>query len=62
MTVSGKKQSYPLELFKEFAGMGFLGIRFSEEYECIGGDYWYIVILCEELKRSGRIGMLITSQ
>jgi alkylation response protein AidB-like acyl-CoA dehydrogenase len=51
-----KNKGYPLELFKEFAGMGFFGIRYPEKYGGSGADYWYTVILCEELMRSGMIG------
>lgn len=51
-----KNKGYPLELFKEFAEMGFFGIRYPEEYGGSGADYWYTVILCEELMRSGMVG------
>jgi len=51
-----KNKGYPLDLFKEFAGMGFFGIRHPEKYGGSDGDYWYTVILCEELMRSGMIG------
>jgi len=51
-----KNKGYPLDLFKEFAGMGLFGIRHPEKYGGSGGDYWYTVILCEELMRSGMIG------
>ncbi len=51
-----KNKGYPLDLFKEFAEMGFFGIRYPEQYGGSGGDYWYTVILCEELMRSGMIG------
>jgi alkylation response protein AidB-like acyl-CoA dehydrogenase len=36
--------------------MGFFGIRYPEKYGGSGADYWYTVILCEELMRSGMIG------
>lgn len=48
---------YPRELFKEFAEMGFLGIRFPEKYGGTDLDYWYTCILCEELMRSGMVGL-----
>ena len=51
-----KERGYPLELFKEFAQMGFFGIRHPEKYGGSGADYWYTVILCEELMRSGMVG------
>ncbi len=51
-----KERGYPLELFKEFAQMGFFGIRHPEKYGGSGTDYWYTVILCEELMRSGMVG------
>ena len=47
----GKERGYPLELFKDFTQMGFFGIRHPEKYGGSGADYWYTVILCEELMR-----------
>lgn len=52
-----RNQHYPLELFKEFARMGYFGIRYPEQYGGSGLDYWYTAILCEELMRSGMVGM-----
>ena len=48
-----KNKGYPLELFREFGQMGYFGIRYPEKYGGSGLDYWYTVILCEELMRSG---------
>ncbi len=48
---------YPRDVFKEFAEMGFLGIRFPERYGGTDLDYWYTCILCEELMRSGMVGL-----
>jgi alkylation response protein AidB-like acyl-CoA dehydrogenase len=52
-----KNQNYPLEIFKEFGQMGYLGIRYPEKYGGSALDYWYTVIFCEELMRSGMVGM-----
>ncbi len=48
---------FPTELFRTFGNMGFLGLRFPEEYGGQGMDYWYTVILCEELVRCHSLGL-----
>ena len=52
-----KNKGYPLELFREIGEMGYFGIRYPEEYGGSGLDYWYTVIFCEELMRSGMVGL-----
>jgi citronellyl-CoA dehydrogenase len=52
-----RNEGYPLELFQEFAEMGLLGVRYPEKYGGSGGDYWYTVVLCEELMRSHMMGL-----
>ncbi|NIN66740.1 MAG: acyl-CoA dehydrogenase [Anaerolineae bacterium] len=42
---------FPLELFNKVAELGYLGIRYPEEYGGSGGDNVMFTILCEELAR-----------
>ncbi|MFQ5612246.1 MAG: acyl-CoA dehydrogenase family protein [Anaerolineae bacterium] len=48
---------FPTELFRTFGEMGYLGLRFPEEYGGQGMDYWYTVILCEEIVRCHSLGL-----
>jgi citronellyl-CoA dehydrogenase len=48
---------FPTELFRTFGRLGYLGLRFPEEYGGQGLDYWYTVILCEELVRCHSLGV-----
>lgn len=54
-----KDQGFPKELFKKIADLGVLGLRVDPEYGGAGLDYWYTVILCEELVRSCSIGVAV---
>jgi len=47
----------PREVFAKLGELGFLGIRFNEKYGGSGLDYWYTLILCEELAKSRYIGV-----
>jgi len=49
----------PRELFRRLGDLGYLGIRASPEYGGSGLDYWYTVILCEELVRSLSVGLAV---
>src|SRR5215469_13398518 len=40
------------ELFKKMGDLGFLGLTYPEEYGGLDLDFWYTVILCEELGRA----------
>jgi citronellyl-CoA dehydrogenase len=42
---------FPRELLLKAGKLGLLGIRYAEGYGGTGLDYWYTVILCEELTR-----------
>jgi citronellyl-CoA dehydrogenase len=53
------QQTFPRKVFKELGNLGFLGIRYPEKYGGSDLDYWYTVILCEELVRSGMLGLAI---
>jgi len=50
-------KSFPREIFTELGELGYLGIRYPEEYGGSNLDYWYTVIFCEELVRSGMLGL-----
>lgn len=50
--------SFPRDLFRKAGEQGFLSIRFPQEYGGQGLDYWYTVVLCEELVR-GVLGVAV---
>jgi citronellyl-CoA dehydrogenase len=54
----------PRWVWKRMGEMGFLGLRYPEEYGGMNLDYWYTVVLAEELARvpAGGVGMGITVQ
>ena len=52
-------QSFPREVFTELGELGYLGIRYPEDYGGSNLDYWYTVIFCEELVRSGMLGLAV---
>src|SRR5712664_4816159 len=56
----------PREVFTGLADIGALGINYPESVGGSGGDYWYVVVLAEELIRSRNsglnMGVLVQSQ
>jgi citronellyl-CoA dehydrogenase len=40
------------DLFKKMGDLGFLGLTYPEEYGGLGLDFWYTVVLCEELGKA----------
>jgi citronellyl-CoA dehydrogenase len=52
------------QLYKKIGDSGFLGLTYPEEYGGLGLDYWYKVILAEELGRieAGGVAMSILAQ
>ncbi|MCP3942681.1 MAG: acyl-CoA dehydrogenase [Desulfobacteraceae bacterium] len=52
------------ELFKKMGELGFLGIRYNEEYGGEGLDYWYETVVLEECARikCGGVPMAISVQ
>lgn len=46
-----EKETFPWELFCRLAKLGYLGVRFPEEYGGSGGDNVMYCLLCEELAR-----------
>ena len=57
---------FPREVFTGMAGIGALGINYPEDVGGAGGDYWYVVVLAEELVHSRNAGvnmaLLVQSQ
>src|SRR3989441_1795227 len=57
---------FPREVFTQMAELGALGINYPEDVGGSGGDYWYVVVLAEELVRSRNsgvnMGLLVQSQ
>ncbi len=54
-----EKQTFPRRVFEELGELGFLGVRHPEAYGGSGLDYWFTVILCEELVHSGMLGVAV---
>jgi len=51
-----EKREFPLELFKRCGELGFLGLKFPEEYGGQGGTHLHDAIWVEELSRRGASG------
>lgn len=49
-------EEFPRELFRRMGQLGFLGLRFPEEYGGSGGDYLSEAVLLEEMGRCGSAG------
>jgi acyl-CoA dehydrogenase len=52
-----EKQQIPKSIWKKMGELGFLGINFPEEYGGSNNDFFYTVILLEEIARSGSAGL-----
>ncbi len=48
---------FPNEVFKELASVGFLGLKYPEEYGGEGGDHVHDAVFTEELSRCGSGGV-----
>jgi len=53
-----EKEEYSMDAFRKMGELGFLGLRVPEEYGGGGTDYWSVVVLFEELVKSGCSGFL----
>ena len=57
---------FPREIFRAMAEIGALGINYPESVGGAGGDYWFVVVLAEELIRCQNSGvnmaLLVQSQ
>ena len=54
-----EKKTFPISVFKQLGELGCLGVRYPEMYGGSNLDYWYTTILCEELVRSGMLGLAV---
>lgn len=52
-------RDFPNDIFKKMGDLGFLGIRYPEEYGGSDLDFFYTVILCEELARGRAAGVAL---
>ncbi len=50
----------PREIFKLLGGLGYLGVRLSEEYGGGGQNFLYTTVLLEELVRCGSVGVAVS--
>jgi citronellyl-CoA dehydrogenase len=50
----------PREIFLKLGSLGILGVRFDEKYGGSGLDFWYTLLLCEELAKSKYIGAAVS--
>ena len=50
-------QWFPNDVFTRMAELGFLGLKYPEEYGGQGGDYLHDAVLAEELSRCGSGGL-----
>jgi alkylation response protein AidB-like acyl-CoA dehydrogenase len=53
-----EKEEYSMDAFRKMGELGLLGLRVPEEYGGGGTDYWSVVVLFEELVKSGCTGFL----
>ena len=53
-------EEFPLEVFKRMGELGFLGIRYPEEYGGSDLDYFYSVVFAEELSGCGLGGLAMS--
>ncbi len=54
-----EREEFPWELFHKVAGLGWLGVRYPEEYGGAGSDNTSFNLMCEELAR-GSMGLAAT--
>jgi alkylation response protein AidB-like acyl-CoA dehydrogenase len=59
-----EKTTFPDSIMKRFGELGFLGLRYPQEYGGQGGDYFTAVVLSEEMARAhcGGLGMAVAVQ
>ncbi|MFO8057412.1 MAG: acyl-CoA dehydrogenase family protein [bacterium] len=51
---------FPREVFKKLGDLGCLGLRYPEKWGGMEGDYWYTVVLNEELPRCLNAGVALS--
>lgn len=55
-----EKGEIPREIFRKLGELGILGGRFDEKYGGNALDFWYTLILCEELAKSKYMGTAVS--
>ena len=55
-----EKEEFPKEIFKKLGDLGFLGIKYPEEYGGSGLDYSYETVFVEEMARCDSLGLLLS--
>ena len=55
-----KNGELPRDVFKKVGQQGFFGLRIDEKYGGMGLDFFYTVVLCEELVRCGSVGTAVS--
>lgn len=55
-----KAEEFPREVFERMGELGFLGIRYPEEYGGSDLDYFYSVVFAEELAHCGLAGLVMS--
>jgi citronellyl-CoA dehydrogenase len=53
-------EEFPREVFERMGELGFLGIRYPEEYGGSNLDYFYSVVFAEELAKCGLAGLVMS--
>ena len=48
---------FPKSLYKRMGELGFLGIRYPEQYGGSNGDIWMTIAFCEEMCRCRALGL-----
>jgi citronellyl-CoA dehydrogenase len=51
------QKDFPDEVFRKMGKLGFLGAGHDEAKGGVGGDYWHVAVVCEELPRSRMAGV-----
>lgn len=54
-----EQEDFPNDIFKKMGDLGFLGTHYPEEYGGSGLDFFYTVVLCEELARGRCAGVAL---
>jgi len=52
-----QEELFPKSLYRRMGELGFLGIRYPEQYGGSGGDIWMTLVFCEELCRCRAWGL-----
>src|SRR5256886_14822273 len=52
-----EEKTFPDSIFRRFGELGFLGLRYPQEYGGQGGDYFSAVVLSEEMARASCGGL-----